>query len=375
MPAAARLIIADSEFSPDLFWATRFTVPDPICFFEHRGRKYLVASDLEFARAKKEADVDLVLSTTGYLEKAKRRGVRNPRDIDIFHELFRERKIRHLEVPTYFPYRLAEGFRKLGYRLTILPDPFYPARMVKTAWEKREITKASRATEEAIRFAIATLHRAKARSGKLYVGGTLLTSELLRRMMEIKMLELGALGRHTIVAGGRQAADPHCIGQGPLCPNQTIVLDVFPKSVATGYFADITRTVVKGKASDRLKAMYAAVRAAQAKGISMVRHGMRGENIHAEVSRLLESRGFRTGTRNGKPEGFIHGTGHGLGLEIHEPPRVSRIPAVLKKGYVVTIEPGLYYQDLGGIRIEDDIYVTQTGGEVIARLPRHLMEL
>lgn len=369
MPQSARLIIADSESCSDLYWATKFFVPDPIFFLEHRGRKTLVASDLEYARAKKEAQVEEVLPLTRYRREAERK-TGEVRDIDIFHEVLRGKKIRSLEVPSYFPYRIAAGLLKKGYRLTPIPDPFYPERMVKTPEEKKQIAKSSRVTEEAIRMAIAAIKKSRVKSGRLYLGGTLLTSELLRKMMEMKMLEEGCLGRHTIVSGGRQAADPHSLGSGPLLANWPIVLDVFPKSVATGYYADITRTVIKGKPSWRLKAMYEAVREAQAKGTSLVREGVNGATIHRAVTAVLEKRGFRTGLKNGRPQGFIHGTGHGLGLDIHEPPRVNQYPAILGKGYVVTIEPGLYYEDLGGIRIEDDVYVTKTGCEVLTRLPK-----
>ncbi|MBI4374120.1 MAG: aminopeptidase P family protein [Deltaproteobacteria bacterium] len=370
MPAKAKLIIASSENCADLFWATRFSVPDPIVFIQIGGKKMLIASDLEFGRAQKEAAVDQVLSYSQLQKKLYQLGKKKVLELDILEHLLKGKGVREIEVPSYFPIRYAKALEGRRFRLHPMPDPFFPERQFKTKEEKNQIVKSLRSTERAIRFAIETIKKTKVRSQKLYLGGTLLTSDLLRKMMELKMMEDGCLGRHTIVASGRQAADPHCIGNGPLYPNQTIVLDVFPKSIKSGYYGDITRTVFKGRAPDRLKEMYNAVKEAQRKGISMVRHGVDGSKVHRAVQAVLESHGFKTGYDNGRPEGFIHGTGHGLGLDIHEPPRVNRFPEKLKTGYVVTVEPGLYYEKLGGIRIEDVVYVTRNGCEVLTKLPR-----
>lgn len=367
---SARLIIANSESCADLFWATRFFVPDPIIYFEFRGKKYLVASDLELGRAKKEAQVDRVFSYSEF-ERRLRQSGRNPiREGDLLDFILRERGIRRLEVPSYFPVRQAEILRKKGYRIDPLPDPFFPDREVKSRKEKDEIVKSLRATEAGIQAAIDVLKKAKIRQGKIYRNGTILTSEDLRRVIEIRLMEEGAIGQHTIVACGRQAADPHCVGFGPLYANQPIVLDVFPRSAASGYHGDITRTVLKGQASEALQKMYAAVKKAQEKGILAIRHGVDAARVHGAVSRSLEESGFKTGLIDGKPQGFIHSTGHGLGLEIHEAPRVSRLSNRLKKGNVVTVEPGLYYEKLGGIRIEDVVYVTRTGCEVLTKIPK-----
>ncbi len=378
--STARLIISNSEQCADLYWATRFYVPDPIIFIEHRGKKILVASDLEVSRAKKEADVDTVLSHSDYGRKLTRSGRGLIRPGDILDMILRERGIKTVQVPAYLPTQQSEILRKRGYRLEIVPDPFYPERAVKTLREKKWITEALRATEAGIQAAIDLLKKSKisaeggSASGgknlKLYWEGTLLTSESLRTVIETTMMKHGALGQHTIVACGRQAADPHCRGSGPLYANQTIVLDVFPKSMKTGYYGDITRTVLKGKASETLKKMYAAVRKSQENGIKTVRAGIEGAKVHAEVERTLEKAGYKTGLLDGRPQGFIHSTGHGLGLDIHEEPRVSRGAGKLQTGNVVTVEPGLYYEKIGGIRIEDVVYVTKTGCEVLTRLPK-----
>jgi len=365
----AKLLFASSEQCADLYWATKFYVPDPIFFIHHKGKKILIASDLEVSRAKKEADVHRVLSLSAYDQKLKKSGKKR-REGDVINMVLRELRIKTLQVPSYFPLKHALMLKKWGYRIEALPDPFYPEREKKTPEEKKYITQTLRATEAGIQAAIDVLKRCRIKKGKIYRNGSVLTSEALRQVIEIKMMECGALGQHTIVAGGRQAADPHCRGTGPLSANQTIVLDVFPKSMTTGYYGDITRTVLKGRASEAQKTMYAAVKKSQENGIQAIRHGVNAADVHNKVSKTLEDCGFKTGYVKGKPQGFIHSTGHGLGLDIHELPRVSRIPNKLVTGNVVTVEPGLYYEHLGGIRIEDVVYVTKTGCDVLTRIPK-----
>ncbi len=364
-----RLIIAGSEQCADLYWATGFYVPDPIVFIEHHGKKILVASDLEVSRAKKEARVDTVLSHTTYENKLRKSGQKRKAG-DVTASILKELGVQELEVPSYFPLRQAEILKSHGFKLNSAADPFYPQRQIKTQKEKKHVISALRATEAGIQAGIDLLKRCRIRKGKIYNGATVLTSEHLRQVIEMKMMENGALGQHTIVACGKQAADPHCRGSGILFANQTIVMDVFPKHIDSGYHGDITRTVVKGKASETLKKMYAAVRESQAEGMRRIHDGVDAAYVHQGVCEVLDKSGFRTGIIDGKPQGFIHSTGHGLGLDIHEAPRVSRISEKLRTGHIVTVEPGLYYEKLGGIRIEDVVYVTKKGCEVLTKIPK-----
>ena len=156
--------------------------------------------------------------------------------------------------------------------------------------------------------------------------------------------------------------------------HQPIVIDIFPRSGRTRYFADITRTVVKGQASLRVRQMHEAVLQAQARAVALIRGGADGAAIHQEVTAVFEHLGFPTGETNGRMHGFFHGTGHGLGLEIHEPPRIGKRGALLERGNVVTVEPGLYYPGEGGVRIEDVVVVTDTGCRNLTRYQK-LLEL
>jgi Xaa-Pro aminopeptidase len=149
-------------------------------------------------------------------------------------------------------------------------------------------------------------------------------------------------------------------------------MDAFPQHAKSRYFADITRTVVKGKASEKVTRMFNAVKEGQDIAYRMIKDGVDGSAVHSAIMELFNASGFTTGEQDGRMQGFFHGTGHGVGLEIHEPPRVSGRPDILRAGMVVTVEPGLYYLDAGGIRIEDMIVVTPTGCRLLTKAPKIL---
>ena len=134
----------------------------------------------------------------------------------------------------------------------------------------------------------------------------------------------------------------------------------------------MSRTIVKGKASPELKKQWKAVKDAQEWAIDHLKAGVNGRTIHEGILERFEKQGFKTGNINGRMQGFFHGTGHGLGLDIHEAPRVSKMDHILKEGTVVTVEPGLYYAGVGGVRIEDVVYITRTGCEVLSKCPKIL---
>ena len=202
--------------------------------------------------------------------------------------------------------------------------------------------------------------------------GKSLTSERVRYLIHHRLLELDCVAEHTIVACGTAGCDPHEEGSGALQAHQPIVIDIFPRSASTRYFGDITRTVVKGGASDRLKGMYETVRRAQELAFSQVHSGADGVAIHRGILELFEQAGYATGERDGRMQGFFHGTGHGLGLEIHEAPSISSRGGPLEAGHVVTVEPGLYYADVGGVRIEDVVAVGDDGCRLLTRFPKFL---
>jgi Xaa-Pro aminopeptidase len=370
---AARLIIAASERDANLYYATRFGAPDPFVFLWHGAEKIVLASDLEVDRARAQAQVDRVLSLREYEERAKGRGLERPKLVDVVLELLRERGVSEVVVPVDFPLAHADALRAGGVAVRAKPDPFIEERVVKSAQEVKAMTAALRGTETVLGQAIDVIRQAEVREGWLWRNGERLTSEGLKRFIAVRLLDMGLLAQHTILACGEQGCDPHAEGSGPLRADQPIIIDVFPRDEGSRYFADITRTVVKGRASDRVRGMYRAVRAGQERAMALIKDGAEGEPIHREVQGSLEKLGFQTGQVGGRLQGFFHGTGHGLGLEIHELPRISAAaPGVLKRGNVVTVEPGLYYPGVGGVRIEDVVVVTDSGCRNLTEFPKEL---
>lgn len=369
---SARLIIAASEADADLYYATRFLAPDPFVFVWHDQEKLLLMSDLEVDRARTQAAVDRVLPIRTYEALARSRGVDSPKTVDALVELLRERGIGRVEVPGAFPLELGDALRARGVEVTARPAPFFPERLIKREDEIAALADAMRQTEAALDRAIGAIREAEVRDGTLWWRGTVLTSERVKYEIARHLLERGIQADHTIVACGEDGCDPHNQGSGPLAADQPIILDVFPRDTRSRYFADITRTVVKGRATAQVRRMYEAVAAGQAAALAAIRAGMQGDAVHRTVQETLEGFGFQTGEVNGRMQGFFHGTGHGLGLEIHELPRVSKLPVTLQAGHVVTVEPGLYYPGHGGVRIEDVVVVTQAGCRNLTSYPKVL---
>ncbi len=369
-PDVATLFIASSEQDSNLYYATKFMAPDPFIYLEIKGERVLVMSDLEMDRAKAQATVDRVLSYSEVEGKAKSRGIKAPTTVDIVHVVLKESKIRQLLVPANFPFIHATRLQELGYSLKPKRDPFYEQRVVKTAEEVRHIEEAQRATEEAVAAAHAMLRRTETKAGQLWLDGAPVTSERVKQLINVALMERGCIAQHTIVAGGEQACDPHNEGSGPLPAHRSIIFDVFPRSAATRYFADMSRTVVRGTPGPELVKLYQAVKDAQEEAITKIKDGADGMKIHQGICARFEKAGYKTGMVNGRMQGYFHGTGHGVGLDIHEAPRISRTGSLLQEGHVVTVEPGLYYPGLGAVRIEDMVLVTRDGCRNLTNFPK-----
>ncbi len=369
-PEAATLFIAASEHDSNLYYATRFMAPDPFIYLEIKGERLMVMSDLEMDRARSQASVDRVLSYSEIEQKAKKQGIKDPTAVDIVHVVLKEAKIRRLSVPANFPIIYAARLQERGYSLKPKRDPFYEQRVLKTAEEVRHIEDAQRATEEAVAAAHALLRRAEIKDEQLWLDGALVTSERIKKLVNVKLMERDCIAQHTIVAGGEQACDPHNEGSGPLPAHRSIIFDVFPRSATSRYFADMSRTVVRGTASLELKRLYGVVKDAQEDAIDKIKDGVDGMKIHQGICARFEKAGYKTGLVNGRMQGYFHGTGHGVGLDIHEAPRISRTGSLLQEGHVVTVEPGLYYPGLGAVRIEDMVLVTRDGCRNLTDFPK-----
>ncbi len=372
--SAPKLIVAASERDANLLYATRFSAPDPFILLIHRGRKLLVTSDLEIDRARRQAQVHSVIARSRLERQLDELKETTVDTASVLGLLLSQQNIRSVWVPHDFPLGLAEKLRANGVRLRVKPGPFFQERECKENSEIRQIEKALRAAEAGMEAAIEMIRESRVHSsGALLWNRSKLTAEMVKQRISATILERGCIAAHTIVACGEQGCDPHNEGTGPLKAHRSIILDIFPRSQSSGYWGDITRTVVKGKASERLKAVFHAVEHAQAVGLERIKAGVKGSDIHRAVQGYFQQAGFETGSRSGRMEGFFHGTGHGVGLEIHEAPRISlRAKDRLRAGHVVTVEPGLYYPGVGAVRLEDLIVVTRSGHRDLTKFPKYL---
>lgn len=358
------LIVDSSENNSDLLYRTRFFVPDPVIFIEHNGKSSLVLNDLEYERGINEANVDEVISLSECTSRLSREKKKKGMDmyINVIELVLRDKGIKNITVQRKFPLFIADGLREKGFSLKTTKDSFlFPERDRKTDEEIQYIKNALRNTQHAMDRAIKLIGSCGVKNGYLYVDNKVITSERVKQEIDVTLASKGFTSTHTIVASGIDSSMPHNTGSGRIREGVPVIIDIFPRDQNTGYFGDMTRTVVKGKPSKELSRMYSAVLAGQKLALGMISSGVRTKDIHNSILELFEAEGFSTGTVNGKPRGFIHSTGHGLGLDIHEPPRIGDNDEVLRAGNVVTVEPGLYYEHLGGIRLEDVVVVTEDG--------------
>ncbi|PIQ86648.1 MAG: Xaa-Pro aminopeptidase, partial [Candidatus Omnitrophica bacterium CG11_big_fil_rev_8_21_14_0_20_45_26] len=332
----------------------------------------IMASDLELDRAKKESAADTVLSTSEIIRQLKKKGASNITQVSIAAFVLKSKGMTKVLVPYHFPFIYAEELIEKGIAVHAKSDPFYESRTIKTKEEIKAITETLRHTERAIEAAVQVLKHSKIKGKYLDFEGKRLTSEDIKRVINVKLMENNCIASHTIVSCFNDCVDPHNQGSGPLLANQSIIMDVFPHSSETLYFADITRTFVRGKASSKIKKMYQTVHEGQKIAFAQIRQNADGSKIHRDIQMFFEKNGFKTGVMNGRMQGFFHGTGHGVGIEIHEPPRISISKDMLQTNQVVTVEPGLYYQDIGGVRLEDMVVVGEKSCTNLTKFPLYL---
>jgi Xaa-Pro aminopeptidase len=368
---ATLLIVAASETDSDMLYATKFFAPDPFIFLQKNGKRTLVLSDLEIDRGRKQAKADEFVMFSQLERETQAKSKKAPPYEKVLAHFLRKRGIRSAIVPSNFALGYAQELTANKIRVRATNGLFWPEREAKSEKEIEMIGRALRITETGLKRAIEVLKASKPGAGKrLRWSGKTLTSEMLRAEIDSTILRAGGIPTGTIVAGGDQACDPHERGFGPLYANSLIVLDVFPRAAKTGYFGDMTRTVLRGRASEDQRKLWETVKAGQALALKKIKAGVDGMAIHKAIQKFFAERGFPTEVRKGRRVGFFHGTGHGLGLEIHEHPRLQK--AVLKDRQVLTVEPGLYYPGLGGARQEDVVVVTKSGCRVLSRFPKQL---
>jgi Xaa-Pro aminopeptidase len=354
-----------------LFHRIRFRVGDPVALMEWSGgssrrTRTLILRDIEMDRARAHARADAFACPRDFEPAGGLSGDRETATAQALAECLRRAGVHKAVSDRTFPAIFAHQLAAAGISVRCEPSLFIADRRAKDEQELAAMRESQAMTERAIELACRLVARASAGAdGILTHAGEILTSERVRGEIDAFLARAGFDNPRSIVAGGPQGGDCHHDGTGPLRTGEPVIVDIFPRSKATGYWGDSTRCVVHGAVPPEVARMHAAVVRAKASATAAVRTGVTGEAVHAATRAAIEAAGFGMGLPPaGAPPtwcGMVHGTGHGLGLDVHEPPLLDRGGPELVTGDVITIEPGLYSHAIGGIRIEDAVAVTPQG--------------
>src|SRR5213080_838131 len=299
-----RLIVAASETDADMLYATEFWAPDPFIFLERNGKRTLVLSDLEIDRGRKQADADEFVMFSELEREVQGKSKKAPLYEKVLAHFLKKRGVRSVVVPANFALGYAKELAANKVRVRATNALFWPEREAKSQKEVEMMGQALRITEKGLKRAIEILKASKPGARKrLRWNGKALTSEILRAEIDSTILRAGGIPTGTIVAGRDQACDPHERGYGPLFADSLIILDVFPRDAKTGYFGDMTRTVLRGRASEAQRQLWNTVKAGQALALKKVKAGVDGMTIHKAIQEFFAKRGFPTEVRKGKNVG------------------------------------------------------------------------
>ncbi|MCB9834475.1 aminopeptidase P family protein [Candidatus Nomurabacteria bacterium] len=372
---SANLYIGRSRQDSNLYYLSGFDSPDPFGLLIHDDKKVLFISPLEYDIAKATSKADLVVD----FYKGAQSGL-----IGSIIGYLKEYKIGKLwldgSIDLQYYMHLRQEFPDLI--LDKIYDSFLDQREVKSDQDIAYIRQAQVAVDLVYAQAIDFLSQAKIRGQYLYRGDQIVTSEMVKQLLRVELARLGYDNPEgMILSSGLDTADPHCQGSGPILANQFIVFDIFPRSIESLYYTDMSRTVIRGQATDGQLALYDAVYQAQTKAIKKVKQRASYYEIDQAIRKKFVKQGFETKLgQDGHQQGYFHGLGHGVGLDIHEQPNPTP-GEVLWQNQVITIEPGLYYTDpkantlgvVGGVRIEDTLVVTEQGSINLAKSPKDLV--
>src|SRR5438067_3268395 len=283
-----RLIVAASDTDADILYATKFWAPDPFIFLERNGKRTLVLSDLEIDRGRKQADADEFVMFSEIEREVQGKSKKAPLYEKVLAHFLKKRGVRSVVVPANFALGYAKELVANKIRVRATNGFCWREREAKSQKEVEMMGQALRITEKGLKRAIEILKASKpgARQ-RLRWNGKTLTSEILRAEINSTILRAGGVPNGTIVAGGDQACDPHERGSGPLYANSLIILDVFPRDAKTGYFGDLTRTVLRGRASEEQRKLWETVRAGQALALKRIKAGLDGMTIHKAIQEFF----------------------------------------------------------------------------------------
>lgn len=375
MGADGYLIDADSTDS-DQYYLSGFDAPDPFLTLYDGSTHLLFFRSLEFGRAKRESRAETIERFVDYdYDELVDEYGRDAAQDRVRARFCQSHDVSTVAVPPRFPVSTADALRDQGIDVVVDNESaLTQTRAVKVDEEIEHVRTAQRANEAAMRAAEDMIAAADVEDGTLVYEGEPLTSERVKEEIEVTLLHHGCSLDQTIVACGSDAADPHDRGSGPLEAGEPIIVDIFPQDKATKYHADMTRTYAHGEPSETIRAWYDLTQRAKEAALEAVEPGATGADVHDAVCDVYEDAGEPTLRSDERTEtGFIHSTGHGVGLDVHELPAVSPNGGELEPGHVITIEPGLYDPDVGGVRIEDIVVVTEDGYENLTNCKEELV--
>jgi Xaa-Pro aminopeptidase len=364
-----------------LYHRIRFAVFDPVVYLtvpnESGGTKsILILRDIEMDRARRSARVDEVGCPANFEPDDGLSGDRETATAQAAAECLRRAGVGRVTADRSLPLIFAEMVRRAGIEITCDLEMGVRERRQKDEQEIAWLREAQKITEGAMQMACELVARADARAdGVLMHDGQPLTSEYVKAAIDHWLLDRGYLNPESIVAGGPTGADCHDTGSGELRTGQPVIVDIFPRNRETLYNGDCTRTVVHGDIPDELAKMHAAVREAKAAAAAAVKAGVTGESVHVATKEAVQRCGYGASSLDDHPDDYCaltHGTGHGIGLDVHEPPLLDMKGPELLVGDAITIEPGLYRKDTGGVRVEDMVVVTEDGCLNLNELPEGL---
>jgi len=370
--AEALLVCSDSYRDANMYYLTKFLAPDPFIYLKTADADPLiVVNQMEYPRAQKQSIVKAVKSYSDYNYLKTLKTAEDPQlgAMKFIAEVAKKElgKGTKICVPPDFPVIVADVLRNEGLCIKPMFGIVEAARETKDSHEIQEIKDVQEVNEKVAAQAVELIAESDVGSNKtLHFKGEPLTVGRLKSFFGCKLLEKGCLPEEDIiVACGTKSSDPHYVGtpEDKLKAEQPIILDIYPRSLQKRYWTDMTRTVVKGKAPDKVRRMFDAVFEAKNASLDAIKAGALASHVYDICCDVLEKAGYET-TRGGKKvkAGMTHSLGHGVGLQIHESPRMNEFSTFpLKENNVVTVEPGLYDPRIGGVRLEDTIAVTKQG--------------
>lgn len=381
MTTTATLMAGIPSVNRSLYRAMRFNVGDPAALIQLAGsegvRRLLIIRDIEMERARQHAAADSVACPADFTPDGGISGDRETATAQAVAECLAREGVEQVVSDRTLPLSFVDEIRRKNIAIEYDPDLGVLDRRCKTTEEVSSLREAQGDTESAIRMACETVASATPDAdGILQYDGDILTSERVREMIDLHLLRMGYETTPSIVAGGRCGGDCHELGTGPLRTGEPIIIDVFPRNKTTLYVGDCTRCVVNGDIPPIIASMHAAVVEAKVAATAATRAGATGEQVHEATLGVIHAHGFASGLpEKGDPSDRIamtHGTGHGVGLDVHEPPLLDFAGPVLLAGDALTIEPGLYAPAIGGLRVEDIVIVTASGTQNLNSLPEGL---